>query len=208
MFFSSTQIQKIDLYNMNFINSSFKILSVLSIITLVVSACSNSGDKQAQKTSHASAGSASVPGETADKGQKLKDAPDFTLETMKGDNLTLSNQQGSVVVLNFWATWCAPCRKEIPGFMELHKELKDEGVLFAGVSLDEEGWGKVRPYAEDMGINYPIMVDDGKVTREYGPIRAIPTTFIINKKGQVEYVAPGMLTKDKLQPILEKLAAR
>ncbi|WP_170864409.1 TlpA disulfide reductase family protein [Fodinibius roseus] len=135
-------------------------------------------------------------------------APDFTLRTMGGEEFTLSDQQGRVVVLNFWATWCAPCRKEIPDFMELHEELKDDGVLFAGISLDEEGWEKVRPYAEDMGINYPIMVDDGGVSRKYGPIRTIPTTFIINKKGQVEYVAPGMLTKDKLQPILEKLAAR
>jgi cytochrome c biogenesis protein CcmG/thiol:disulfide interchange protein DsbE len=92
--------------------------------------------------------------------------------------------------------------------MELHKEMKEDGVIFAGVSLDEEGWEKVRPYANDMGINYPIMVDDGNVSRQYGPIRAIPTTLIINKKGQVEYVAPGMLTKEKLKPILTKLANR
>lgn len=193
---------------MNFSNSSFKTLLVLSIMSLVISACSNSGDRQSQKTSNASVGSASVPGETADNGQKLKDAPDFTLETMEGEPFTLSDQQDKVVVLNFWATWCAPCRKEIPDFMELHKELNDDGVLFAGISLDEEGWEKVRPYAEDMGINYPLMVDDGSVSREYGPIRAIPTTFVINKKGKVEYVAPGMLTKEKLKPILQKLAAR
>lgn len=140
--------------------------------------------------------------------QKFKEAPDFTLETMEGNTFTLSDQRGKVVVLNFWATWCGPCRKEIPDFIELHKEMKSEGVIFAGISLDEEGWEKVRPYANDMEINYPIMVDDGNVSRQYGPIRAIPTTLIINKKGQVEYVAPGMLTKEKLKPILTKLANR
>ncbi len=140
--------------------------------------------------------------------QEFKDAPDFTLETMEGDPYTLSDHRGKVVVLNFWATWCAPCRKEIPDFMELHEEMKDDGVTFAGISLDEEGWDEVRPYANDMEINYPIMVDNGSVAQDYGPIRSIPTTFIINKKGQVEYVAPGMLTKDKLQPILKKLANR
>ena len=140
--------------------------------------------------------------------QEFKEAPDFTLETMEGNTFTLSDQRGKVVVLNFWATWCGPCRKEIPDFIELHKEMKSEGVIFAGISLDEEGWEKVRPYANDMEINYPIMVDDGNVSSQYGPIRAIPTTLIINKKGQVEYVAPGMLTKEKLKPILTKLADR
>lgn len=195
---------------MKFSNSQFKFITIVIAVGFMVfnSACSNSNNQESQQTANASVASTSAPGETADNGQKLKDAPDFTLKNRDGEPFTLSEQEGKVVVLNFWATWCAPCRKEIPDFMELHKELKDDDVLFAGISLDEEGWEKVRPYAKDMGINYPIMVDNGRVSRDYGPIRAIPTTFIINKKGKVEYVAPGMLTKEKLKPILEKLAAR
>jgi len=127
---------------------------------------------------------------------------------MKGNTFTLSEQKGKVVVLNFWATWCGPCRREIPDFMELHEKLKNKGVLFAGISLDEKGWAKVRPYAKKMEINYPIMVADKSTARKYGPIRAIPTTFIINKKGEIEYIAPGMLTKERLEPILQKLAQR
>ncbi|WP_372639273.1 TlpA family protein disulfide reductase [Fodinibius sp.] len=190
---------------MNIIYFTKQLLFSFSIAVLLMS-CDTAKEQPSNDTNTAQ--TASETAGTQNNEQEFKDAPDFTLKTMEGEEFTLSDQQGRIVVLNFWATWCAPCRKEIPDFMELHEELNDNGVLFAGVSLDEEGWEKVRPYAEDMGINYPIMVDDGSVSREYGPIRAIPTTFIINKKGQVEYVAPGMLTKDKLQPLLEKLAAR
>lgn len=174
-------------------------------VSLVVlfTACDSSQEKSSNNKAMAAAASAQ---DTTEK--EFKEAPNFTLETMEGNSFTLSDYKGKVVVLNFWATWCAPCRKEIPDFMELHEEMKDDGVIFAGISLDEEGWEKVRPYANDMEINYPIMVDNGSVAQQYGPIRSIPTTFILNKKGQVEYVAPGMLTKEKLQPILEKLAAR
>lgn len=190
---------------MIFTNFTNRILFSLSIAILLM-ACDTAKEQPSNNTSTAQTASETAGAQNNER--EFKDAPDFTLTTMEGEEFTLSDRRGRIVVLNFWATWCAPCRKEIPDFMELHEELNDDGVLFAGVSLDEEGWEKVRPYAEDMGINYPIMVDDGSVSREYGPIRAIPTTFIINKKGQVEYVAPGMLTKDKLQPLLEKLAAR
>lgn len=138
----------------------------------------------------------------------FKEAPNFSLKTMDGDTFTLAEQKGKVIVLNIWATWCGPCREEIPDFMELYKEMKDEGVIIVGVSVDEKGWSAVRPYAQKMEINYPIMVDDGTVARKYGPIRAVPTTFIINKLGKVEYVAPGRLTKERLQPILQKIAQR
>lgn len=187
---------------MNFLQRFTQILFLLPLAGLLM-ACGQPDPKTSHNTQTV-AGKTNT--DTPD--QKLKTAPDFTLQTMEGDSFTLSNQKGKIVVLNFWATWCAPCRKEIPDFMELHKELKDQGVLFAGVSLDEEGWQKVRPYAQKMEINYPIMVDNRNVSRQYGPIRAIPTTFIINKKGQVEYVAPGMLNKSRLKPILTEMANR
>jgi len=190
---------------MNFSRFSTNIFFIIPI-TLSIIACGTPNERasadNAQTTTEQTANTQNA------SQQKFKEAPDFTLKTMEGNTFTLSDQKGKVVVLNFWATWCGPCRKEIPDFIELHKEMKSEGVIFAGISLDEEGWEKVRPYANDMEINYPIMVDDGNVSRQYGPIRAIPTTLIINKKGQVEYVAPGMLTKEKLKPILTKLADR
>ncbi len=182
----------------------FSKLILFSITFAVLLIACNSSQKKSSNNKARTA-SASTNDSTENE---FKEAPDFTLETMEGNAFTISDYKEKVVVLNFWATWCAPCRKEIPDFMELHDEMKDDGVIFAGVSLDEEGWEKVRPYANDMEINYPIMVDNGSVAQQYGPIRSIPTTFILNKKGEVEYVAPGMLTKEKLQPILQKLANR
>ncbi|SMO43169.1 cytochrome c biogenesis protein CcmG, thiol:disulfide interchange protein DsbE [Fodinibius sediminis] len=139
---------------------------------------------------------------------ELKDAPNFTLKTMDNSPFTLSDHKGKVVVLNVWATWCPPCRKEIPDFIEIQKKMRDEGVLFVGVSVDKEGWEVVRPFAKEYGINYPLVVDDGTVRQKYGPLRGIPTTFIINKKGKVEYVAPGMINREALQPALEEIARR
>jgi cytochrome c biogenesis protein CcmG/thiol:disulfide interchange protein DsbE len=183
----------------------FKQILFLLPIAVLFLACGTPNERTSNETTATTKRAADTQPSSQ---QEFKAAPDFTLETMEGNTFTLSDQRGKVVVLNFWATWCGPCRKEIPDFMELHKEMKNNGVLFAGISLDKEGWEKVRPYANEMGINYPIMVDDGSVSRQYGPIRAIPTTFIINKKGKVEYVAPGMLTKEKLKPIVTKLANR
>lgn len=145
---------------------------------------------------------------TTDTTKEYKEAPDFTLQTMDGESFTLSDHEGKVMVINIWATWCSPCRQEIPDFIKMQKEMRDQGVLFVGVSIDEEGWEAVRPYAKKMDINYPVVVDDGSVFDGYGPFRLIPTSYIINKRGQIEYVAPGMMTEQKLKPILEKLANR
>lgn len=139
---------------------------------------------------------------------ELQDAPDFTLETMNGDMFTLSEHEGKVIVLNIWATWCPPCREEIPDFIELQEEMEEDGVLFVGVSVDETGWDVVRPFAKEFKINYPLVVDDGAVREKYGPFQGIPTTFFINKEGKVEYVAPGMVSKETIEPILEELSGK
>lgn len=144
----------------------------------------------------------------ADTSRQYKKAPNFSLTRMNGETFTLYDHLGKVIVVNIWATWCGPCRREIPGFIELQRKMKDEGVLFVGVSIDEKGWKAVRPFAKKYDFNYPVMVDDGSVFKKYGPFHMIPMSFIINKKGGLEYVAPGMISKEKLKPILKKLANR
>jgi peroxiredoxin len=129
-------------------------------------------------------------------------APDFALLTSDGDTFRLSDHRGKVVLLNFWATWCAPCLKEIPDFVALQEELGERGLLIAGVSLDKGGWDVVQPFVERLSVNYPIMIDDGSAERAYGEIRIMPTSFLINREGIIEVFAPGLLTREELRPIL------
>jgi len=119
------------------------------------------------------------------KSKELTIAPDFTLQDINGNEVTLSDFKGKVVILNFWATWCPPCRKEIPVFIELYKKYKDEGLVIIGISLDREGKKVLIPFVKKFGINYPVLIGTQKVVDAYGGIRGIPTTFIIDKKGKI-----------------------
>jgi peroxiredoxin len=134
-------------------------------------------------------------------------APEVTLPTMEGRTFRLSAHEGKVVVLNFWATWCGPCRYEIPGFIDLQRELGGRGLEIVGVSLDREGFAAVRPYAKEKEINYTLVADDGSAERAYGPFRSIPQTYVIGRDGTVRYVAKGALAESKLRRVVEKLLA-
>jgi cytochrome c biogenesis protein CcmG/thiol:disulfide interchange protein DsbE len=172
-----------------------------TLLTLV----SCSGEKQPDADASSSA---ELTAAGSQQPANLPDAPDFTLETSDGSDFTLLEHEGSVILLNIWATWCPPCKEEIPYFIEIQEEMREEGVLFVGVATDAEGWDVVRPFAEEFGINYPIVVDDGSVVQKYGPIQGIPMSFIINRQGKVEYAVPGMVTKEMLQPVLAEIAER
>jgi|Deesub1362B_J571_1020462.scaffolds.fasta_scaffold00163_43 cytochrome c biogenesis protein CcmG/thiol:disulfide interchange protein DsbE len=119
------------------------------------------------------------------KSEKLITAPDFTLKDIKGNNVSLSDFRGKIVILNFWATWCPPCRKEIPVFIKLYEKYKNEGLIIIGISLDKEGKKVIIPFVKKFGINYPILIGTKEVENAYGGIRGIPTTFIIDKEGKI-----------------------
>jgi peroxiredoxin len=126
-------------------------------------------------------------------------APNFSLKTGDGKVFELKKLKGKVVVVNFWATWCGPCRAEIPAFKEVYEQYKDKGVEILGVSLDEGGWGDVKPFAARYAINYPILLGNGTIARAYGNIEAIPTTFIIDKSGNIADRHIGVMTKVMLE---------
>lgn len=135
-------------------------------------------------------------------------APDFALEQMNGNTFRLSDHSGEIVVLNFWATWCPPCRKEIPGFITLQEEFKDRDVTFVGVSLDEDGFSSVRPYAEKMGINYPLVVDDGSVAPQYGGVRILPSTVLVGPDGRIQHRKKGYFPEEQLRRQLNAMLGR
>lgn len=132
-------------------------------------------------------------------------APDFTLKTANGNTVTLSKLKGKVVLINFWATWCAPCRAEIPGFLEVYNKYKSKGFEIVGVSLDREGWKKVTPFVENFKINYPVVVGDKKLVAAYGDFNAIPTTFLVDKKGNIVDQHVGYLSKEDLEKKIKAL---
>jgi thiol-disulfide isomerase/thioredoxin len=94
-----------------------------------------------------------------------KPAADFTLKDVNGRTVRLSEYRGKVVLLNFWATWCGPCKIEIPWFMQFEQELKDRGFAVLGVAMDDEGWDAVKPYIEQHKINYRIVLGNDSVSR-------------------------------------------
>ena len=110
---------------------------------------------------------------------------DFTMKDLDGKDVSLSSYKGKVVLLNFWATWCGPCKAEIPGFVELQEKYKEQLVI-VGFSVDDTA-EKARQYAKQYKMNYPILLGEGRedVQDAYGPIWGIPASFIISKDGRV-----------------------
>ena len=123
--------------------------------------------------------------------ESSKAAPNFSLASYKGDNKSLSDYEGKVVMLNFWATWCGPCKREIPDFIELQKTYGSKGLEIVGVALDDPN--DVRNFVANSSINYDILFDTQQATAAaYGNIRSIPTTFLINRDGEIVDDVVGM----------------
>jgi thiol-disulfide isomerase/thioredoxin len=111
---------------------------------------------------------------------------DFTMKDVDGNEVSLSAYKGKVILLNFWATWCGPCKAEIPGFVRIQEKYRDKGLVIVGYSVDDTA-EKAKAYAAQYKMNYPILLGEGRedVQDAYGPIWGIPASFIISKEGKV-----------------------
>ena len=137
------------------------------------------------------------------KEEKWGDAPDFILDKLGGGKFKLSSLKGKVIILDFWATYCPPCRKEIPGFIELYKKYKDKGVEIVGACLEDES--VVKPFAEETGINYTLVFVNQETVRKYGDIRYIPTTFVIDQEGNIKKKHIGYVAKEMFEEEIKEL---
>jgi len=114
-----------------------------------------------------------------------KPAPDFTLESLEGKNIQLSGYKGQAVLLNFWATWCGPCKIEMPWFVELQKEYGPQGLQIVGVAMDDASKEDIAKFVKEMGVNYPILLGKEAVGEQYGGVNVLPTTFFIDRDGKI-----------------------
>lgn len=132
-------------------------------------------------------------------------APDFALKDLKGKTVRLSDYKGKIVIIDFWATWCGPCRRGIPDFIELQKEYGEEKLQILGVSVDRGDLSVVPKFAKEYNMNYPVLYADSDVQMKYGPIRSIPTAFIVDQDGYVRDMRVGLYPKEYFVEVVNLL---
>ncbi len=131
-------------------------------------------------------------------------APDFDLVSLDGRRVKLSDFRGKAVVLNFWATWCAPCKIEMPWFVDLQKQYGSEGLTILGVAMDDSEPRKIAQFTNEMGVNYPVLLGTDKVSEEYGNVEYLPTTFYIDRQGKIVGKVAGLVGRAEIEDDAKK----
>ena len=143
-------------------------------------------------------------GDAVTENSKYGEAKDFELTDINGNAVKLSDHSGKIIILNFFATWCPPCRKEMPDFEEISKEYEGSVEVIA-VNVGREDAGKVREFVKKQGLTFTVALDDGRVSALYGPIAAIPVTVVIDKDFNIARKYIGMRAKDVFLRDIEEL---
>lgn len=134
-------------------------------------------------------------------------APDFKISDLEGKIHTLRDYRGKILLINFWATWCPPCRNEIPDFIEVYAAEKNNGLAILGLSVDDLSTSELLSFVRRFKINYPVALATQEIIRQFRPGQFIPTTFFIDKNGQIRHKHVGLLDKKTLLEYFRKLRA-
>jgi peroxiredoxin len=170
---------------------------ILAIIVVVVAAMLYSG----RFLSHGPAG-AGLHGSAE---QILgKPAPDFELTDLNGKTVKLSDYRGKAVLLNFWATWCSPCKTEMPWFVDLQQKYGAEGLQVVGIAMDDAGHDTIAKFAQDMKVNYTVLLGKNDVAEAYGGVEFLPTTFYIDRQGNIQARVFGLADRREIENNVKK----
>ena len=151
---------------------------------------------------------AESPGSVAAGKLQGQTAHDFTLQSLEGNTVRLSDYRGKAVLLNFWATWCEPCKIEMPWFVDMQKQYAPQGLQIVGVAMDDADTGDIAKFAKDMNIDYPILVGkesarDG-IASDYGGVQFLPETFFIDRDGKVTGKVFGLKSRSEIEDEIKK----
>ena len=139
------------------------------------------------------------------KDSERKRAPDFDLAASDGGMVRLTSLAGRVVLIDFWATWCGPCKSSIPWLIQLSNQYRDQGLTVLGVSMDEQGWPVVKPFAEKMGMTYPVLLGNKRVGYLYGDADALPLAFFVDRGGRVAGIHLGPANRKDFEKTIRLL---
>jgi peroxiredoxin len=170
---------------------------VIIVVAMVVALMLVFGFNRARRSSQA--------GTVGNAQMKSGIAPDFTLQSLDGKTVRLSDFRGKPVVLNFWATWCGPCKIEMPWFVDLQKQYGPAGLQFLGVAMDDASTKDIAEFAESMKVNYPILIGKDTVGDAYGGVQFLPETFFIDRDGKVVDKVFGLKGRGEIEDAIKKI---
>jgi thiol-disulfide isomerase/thioredoxin len=143
-------------------------------------------------------------GESAEQVMKNRPAPDFTLQTLDGKTMRLSDWRGKAVLLNFWATWCGPCKIETPWLVELQNQYGSQGLQIVGVAMDDSGKDEIARFVKEMGMNYPVLLGKEAVGDAYGGVPYLPESFFIGRDGKIVAKIMGIDSRSAIEQGIKK----
>jgi len=172
------------------------------LLVVLVAAMFFGGRYLANRSRAGASGSARISGDA--KGQP---APEFDLKDLAGKTVRLSDYHGKVVLLNFWATWCPPCKEEMPWFVDLQQRYGAQGLQVIGVAMDDSDQKKIESFAKQLGVNYPVLLGKESIAQAYGDVQFLPDTFYIGRDGKIVSHVQGLINRKEIEEQVKKALA-